>query len=162
MKPEIITPAACFRHLFSATRRGARLARHLTVHQLDEWGIAYGSDPSDRAEAIVAELAANAVAHGHVPGRCFEVRLTLTPHLLRIDVADARTESLPQLAAQPPSPEVESGRGLLLVDALADRWSVHGRGLAPGKTVRAEVDLNPMQVTPMDASDGGRRSPLLG
>ena len=141
MKPEIITPAAYFRHLFSATRRGARLARHLTVHQLDEWGIAYGSDSSDRAEAIVAELATNAITHGYVPGRSFEVRLTLTPYLLRIDVADARTESRPRLAAQPPSPDVETGRGLLLVDALADRWRVLGRGAAPGKIVRAEVDL---------------------
>jgi anti-sigma regulatory factor (Ser/Thr protein kinase) len=86
-------------------------------------------------------LAANAVTHGHVPGRSFEVCLTLTPHLLRIEVADARTESWPQLAAQPPSPDAESGRGLLLVDALADRWSVLGRGAAPGKTVRVEVDL---------------------
>ncbi|WP_405729370.1 ATP-binding protein [Streptomyces sp. NBC_01537] len=143
MKPEVITPAACFRHLFSATRRGARLARHLTVHQLDEWGMAYGSDCSDRAEAIVAELAANAVTHGYVPGRSFEVRLTLTPRLLRIDVADARTESWPWPAAQPPSAEVESGRGLLLVDALSDRWSVLDRGAAPGKTVRAELDLGP-------------------
>ncbi|CAM5329851.1 Regulatory protein [Streptomyces griseus] len=33
----------------------------------------------------------------------------------------------------------DSGRGLLIVDALADRWAVLDRN--PGKTVRAELDL---------------------
>jgi hypothetical protein len=35
----------------------------------------------------------------------------------------------------------EGGRGLVLVDALADRWEVLDRKPPPGKTVRAEVDL---------------------
>jgi hypothetical protein len=34
----------------------------------------------------------------------------------------------------------ESGRGLLLVAALAERWSVHDR-VPAGKTVRAELTL---------------------
>lgn len=48
------------------------------MQRLDDWGIPYGTDPSDGAAAIVAELAANAVTHGRVPGRDFELRLTLT------------------------------------------------------------------------------------
>ncbi len=47
--------------------------------------------------------------------------------------------------APAPSPLGEAGRGLFLVDALADRWEVLDRvspGVAlPGKTVRAEPDL---------------------
>lgn len=39
-----------------------------------------------------------------------------------------------------PAPLAETGRGLLLVDALADRWEVVDRD-PPGKTVRAEVDV---------------------
>jgi hypothetical protein len=35
----------------------------------------------------------------------------------------------------------EHGRGLVLVEALADRWEVLDRDPAPGKTVRAELDL---------------------
>lgn len=39
----------------------------------------------------------------------------------------------------------DKGRGLLLVDAMADRWEVVDRE-SPGKTVRAEVDV-PSWVT---------------
>ena len=57
----------------SSTRRGARLARHLAVQQLIDW-----NQPYDRAERIVAELANNAVQHGHIPGRDFRLTLRLT------------------------------------------------------------------------------------
>ncbi|MFF3688685.1 ATP-binding protein [Streptomyces sp. NPDC002187] len=39
----------------------------------------------------------------------------------------------------PDPAEGESGRGLLLIGALADRWEVNA-GLPPCKTVRAELD----------------------
>ncbi|MDQ1029553.1 hypothetical protein QF035_007135 [Streptomyces umbrinus] len=39
-----------------------------------------------------------------------------------------------------PAPLDEHGRGLVLVDALADRWEVLDRQ-PPGTTVRAEVDV---------------------
>ncbi|MFG2729305.1 hypothetical protein [Streptomyces canus] len=35
----------------------------------------------------------------------------------------------------------DGGRGLLLVEALADRWEVLDREPPPGKAVRAEVDV---------------------
>ncbi|GHB65290.1 hypothetical protein GCM10010397_39090 [Streptomyces spinoverrucosus] len=40
---------------------------------------------------IVAELAANAVTHGRAPGRDFELRLSLVPGRVRIEVTDTRT-----------------------------------------------------------------------
>ncbi|GAA2632217.1 hypothetical protein GCM10009863_55230 [Streptomyces axinellae] len=46
------------------------------LHQLDDRGIRYGSGPSENVAAVVAELAANAVVHGHVPGRDFELALS--------------------------------------------------------------------------------------
>ncbi|MFI8303410.1 ATP-binding protein [Streptomyces sp. NPDC085927] len=137
-----------FTQRFSSTPLGARLARQLTLVQLHAWGIPHGSALSDTAAVIVAELAANAVTHGRVPGRDFELCLSHVPDvLLRIEVADTRAERRPpgHGEARNPAPLDETGRGLLLVDALADRWEVADRvsqGVAlPGKTVRAELDL---------------------
>ncbi|MEU5682483.1 hypothetical protein DEJ48_07270 [Streptomyces venezuelae] len=133
-------PAAAprtFAQRFSATPRGARLARRLARYHLDGWGIAYDTELSDAAEAIVAELAANAVTHGLVPGLDFELGLTLRADTLRIEVADARAEGAPLVARDAPSPERETGRGLTIVAALAVEWGVVGR--KAGKTVWAEL-----------------------
>ena len=119
-----------FSLLLSATRRGARLARLLTEAQLRRWGL-----PVETAKHLVAELAANAVTHGRVPGRDFRLTLRLVGERLRIEVTDTRGERLPDL--QRPAGDAESGRGLLLVDALADRWGVI-EGPFPCKTVWAE------------------------
>ncbi|WP_432752550.1 ATP-binding protein [Streptomyces sp. JL2001] len=133
-----------FTQRLSSTPRGARLARHLGLHQLHRWGIEHGSGTSDTVGLLVAELAANAVTHGRVPGRDFELTLAYTPGLLlRVDVADSRTERRPPgpggIAG--PRPLDESGRGLLVVQALATRWAVLDR-VPVGKTVRAELDLS--------------------
>ncbi|MET7982895.1 MULTISPECIES: ATP-binding protein [unclassified Streptomyces] len=124
---------------FTSTPRGARLARRLVSHRLNEWGHPYTSPANERVTLIAAELAANAVRHGHVPGRDFRLRLAATGPVLRVEVADTRAERLPVPAA--PHPAGESGYGLLLVAALADDWGVAPRPAAPGKTVWAEVRL---------------------
>lgn len=127
---------------FTSTPRGARLARRLVAHRLAEWGHPYDSDANETVTLMAAELAANAVRHGHVPGRDFHLRLTVTPHLLRVEVADARGERAPDRDVPSPPPcDAESGRGLLLVAGLADRWGVAPREAAPGKYVWAEFDL---------------------
>jgi anti-sigma regulatory factor (Ser/Thr protein kinase) len=90
----------------------------------------------DRATQIVAELAANASTHGRVTGRDFRLTLYVVAGTLRIEVSDTRGDRLPRL--QQADPSGESGRGLLLVDALADRWGVTP-GPRPRKTVWAEV-----------------------
>ncbi|NLU76746.1 ATP-binding protein [Streptomyces sp. HNM0575] len=143
--PRLRTPTAArqFTVLLSPTRRGARLARLLTVAQLASWEL-----PSETAAQLVSELASNAVLHGHVKGRSFRltVRVTEGPSgrsartALRIEVTDARPERLPSTRPAPSPPEAESGRGLLLVEALADRWGVTP-GPAPCKTVWAETNL---------------------
>ncbi|WP_055493735.1 ATP-binding protein [Streptomyces sp. TP-A0356] len=127
-----------FSQRLSATRRAARLARRLTIHQLDAWGVPYGSDASDTAALIVAELAANAVLHGRVPGRDIALRLTHSPGTIRIEIADPRGERLPRLPTSP-VPDAETGRGLILIDALASRWGVDTEP-GPGKRVWAEID----------------------
>ncbi|MGW7576534.1 ATP-binding protein [Streptomyces sp. NPDC054765] len=131
---------------FTSTPRGARLARRLVSHRLDEWGHPYTAPANETVTLIAAELTANAVRHGHVPGRDFQVRLTATRGpatttavVLRVEVSDTRTERQPSLGT--PSADAESGRGLLLVAALATRWAVAPRPFAPGKTIWAELDV---------------------
>ncbi|MEU8757967.1 ATP-binding protein [Streptomyces sp. NPDC048659] len=118
-----------FTQRFSATRRGARLARLLAVRQLHDWGVV----AVDAVELVVAELVSNAVTHGLVQGRDFELRLALAADHVRVEVSDARGEREP---APNPRPD-EHGYGLLLVTALASGWGVCGREV--GKTVWATV-----------------------
>ncbi|TGB02619.1 ATP-binding protein [Streptomyces sp. MZ04] len=142
-RAQTATPVSVFTQRFSATPRGARLARRLARYHLDEWGVPYGSELSEAAAQIVAELAANAVTHGRVAGRDFELRLTCEPReggVVRVEVSDCRTESRPPLNPQLPAPDEESGRGLLLVAALASEWGVAEREV--GKTVWARLALS--------------------
>lgn len=125
---------------FSATRRGARLARRLATLLLDLWGVPYGGPASDTVTLLVAELASNAALHGRVPGRDFELRLgyDVATGVVRVEVSDTHPER-----PNPPGPEagvLEGGRGLLLVEALASRWGVDERQ-GPGKTVWAEYTV---------------------
>ncbi|MFF8590887.1 ATP-binding protein [Streptomyces sp. NPDC015220] len=125
---------------FSSTPRGARLARRLVAHRLDAWGFPYGGDVSEALTLVAAELVSNAVRHGHVAGRDFAVRLIALEGVVRVEVSDARGERVPLLSHREPPGDVESGRGLLLVAALADRWGAMPRVNGPGKTVWAEKD----------------------
>ncbi|MFE6162692.1 ATP-binding protein [Streptomyces sp. NPDC056486] len=130
-------PVHQFTILLSATRRGARLARLLAGEQLRSWGL-----PFEAAEQIVAELASNAALHGHVPGRSFRLALRLTEAAtLRIEVTDARADRSPPADAQLPPADAESGRGLLLVAALSDRWGTK-LGSPLCKTIWAEINLS--------------------
>ena len=136
---------------FTSTPRGARLARRLVSHRLNEWGHPYTSPTNETVTLITAELTANAVRHGHVPGRDFHLSVTeaATGGAFRVEVTDTRAEKLP--APGTPPPDGESGRGLLLVDALANVWGVDPRPTGPGKTVWAEFHVpsgrgNPGQV----------------
>ncbi|MGP3999756.1 ATP-binding protein [Streptomyces sp. 8N706] len=137
--PQLPTTVRTFAQLLSSTRRGARLARLLTVERLRTWPVPHGV--SERAEQIVAELAANAALHGRVQGRDFRLTLTLdaTTGTLRIGITDTRGEKLP-VVGPATQPDSESGRGLLLVGAIADRWGTE-EYFPSGKTVWAELDL---------------------
>ena len=129
------TPIRNFGVLLSPTPRGARLGRLLATEQLRTWGL-----PLDPAAHIVAELAANAATHGRVPGRNFQLTLYVVADTLRIEVTDTCGDRFPY--ARHSAPEAESGRGLVLVDAFADRWG-WTPGSPPRKTVWAEVALPP-------------------
>ncbi|MEU6372004.1 ATP-binding protein [Streptomyces sp. NPDC046909] len=101
-----------------------RRARAVVRTWLTEYGL---QDPADTVELLVSELATNAVRHA--PGR-YRLTLSLDPHagLLRCAVADESPDLPPDGPDGPnrgvdaPDTDAEGGRGLLLVDALADRW----------------------------------------
>ncbi|GAA4776592.1 hypothetical protein GCM10023329_26760 [Streptomyces sanyensis] len=138
------SPYVCLRAQFGATPRGARLARRVAVRHLGEWGHPPASELACAAALVVAELAGNAVRHGRVRGRDFGLRLELREAdgggrgVLRVEVADA-AEARPSTSVRVPCADEESGRGLVLVDALAERWGVERR-VPVGKTVWAELE----------------------
>lgn len=87
----------------------------------------------ETASHIVAKPVANATTHGRVSGHNFRLALYVVGDALGIEVTDTRGDRLPGLG--PVAPEAESGRELLLADALADRWGVrrsHRRGRRSG------------------------------
>ncbi|MGW5086243.1 ATP-binding protein [Streptomyces coelicoflavus] len=141
------TAHRAFEMRFTSTPRGARLARRLVAVRLDAWGVPYGTDAHDALVLIVAELTANAVVHGHVPGRDFHLRLDLHADArsttVRVEVTDTRAERVPPRpgAVAAASGVTESGRGLLLVAGLATRWDWHPRCDGPGKTVWAVYEV---------------------
>lgn len=124
---------------FTSSPRGARLARRLAVRRMREWGYPPASDTSCTVALVVAELAANAVRHGRMPGRDFHLCLAFEgpSRIIRIELSDACPDR-PPTSSPVPSPDDESGRGLLLVDMLATRWGATPR-VPIGKTVWAEV-----------------------
>ncbi|MEV0009445.1 ATP-binding protein [Streptomyces sp. NPDC051840] len=126
---------------FSSTRRGARLARLLSVLQLAEWGLPHGTHGHEAVTVVVAELVANAVLHGRVPGRDFALALTYDDSrpVIRIEVSDTHPAHPVQAVR---ALDDDRGRGLVLVDAFAVDWGVSDRP-GPGKTVWAECAVAP-------------------
>jgi phosphoserine phosphatase RsbU/P len=96
---------------------------------LTGWGMT--SDVIDDALLVVEELVANVV--DHAPTR-FQIAVRLTGRVLRVAVHDAGSGS-PQL--RPLDPGAARGRGLQVIDALAQRWGCEPDGT--GKTVWVDL-----------------------
>jgi hypothetical protein len=154
---------------FASSPRGARLARRAAVRCLEGWGYPPACDTSCTVALLVAELAANAVRHGRVPGREFRLGLVLEVpaldapargsrgHRIRVEVSDA-CDDRPPAAPRAVAADDESGRGLLLVDILATRWGTAPRDPV-GKTVWADVaaEAPPVPWTERAPVPGGGR-----
>lgn len=112
-------------------------ARHLVRRHLATWGHQAESDITQDVVQVVSELAANVVRHAPILQREFEVVVTvLADGSCFVEVSD-EDAAAPVLRAVPDTEE-EDGRGLLLVDALAQAWGVWQRGRY-GKTVWALI-----------------------
>jgi len=110
-------------------------ARALLDRTLSDAGIARGR----RFEALLvtSELVTNAVTHGSRPGDQVSVEFRLDDRRLRICVRDpARAPTFP--VALTPDEQRASGRGLIIVDRLAE-WSE--RIVDGQREVRAELTL---------------------
>ncbi|MFJ9947347.1 ATP-binding protein [Kitasatospora sp. NPDC091207] len=99
----------------AAVRRRLRSA-------LGHWGV---PELADTAELLSSELVTNALLHTG-QGAVFDAVLTADLRL-RIEVHDGVTR-LPGRRRDPDAEYATSGRGLMLVEALADSWGVQLRG----------------------------------
>ena len=121
-----------FRWRFPATDVSVRQARRclLDLMAREGGGCLEGIDV---VALMLSELATNAVQHARTE---FEVAITVTPeaarHHLRVGVTD-RSPGLPVRREQ--AADAPSGRGLRIVESLADAWGIEVHTGHPGKTV---------------------------
>ncbi|MCS0637403.1 SpoIIE family protein phosphatase [Streptomyces sp. LP05-1] len=110
-------------------------ARHMIRAAVRAWG---AEERSDEIELAADELITNALVHTD-GGAILTLRMPPGPdRRLRVEVED-RSSALPR--RRDPGESGLSGRGLLLVDRLADRWGVEPRG--GGKSVWCEFAVPP-------------------
>ena len=115
------------------------LARSFVRGVLGEWRLAHAVEI---AELLTSELVGNAIGAcaGDRPPASVEVALTACRGRLLVEVTDP--DPRPPVPREPGMDE-EGGRGLMLVDCLADRWGhrpVRGADGRPGgKTVWFEI-----------------------
>ncbi len=109
------------------------VARQIVREACAEWGM--DQDAAETGTLLISEIVTNAVRHGH----SHSVRVIAEqprPDRLRVAVVD-KSRRMPELNIV--GPDAIGGRGLLLVDALSDRW---GTDLLPwGKRVWAEIAI---------------------
>ncbi|WP_307825312.1 ATP-binding protein [Streptomyces sp. M2CJ-2] len=96
--------------------------RSLVRTHLEAWGF---QEFIDSAQLCVSELIANVITHIS-RGTPAHLAVLLNGTRLRIEVRDPDARALPTLLEA--SDDAEGGRGMALVDALADRWGVELHG----------------------------------
>jgi len=94
-----------------------------------------GEETCEKAALLVSELVTNAIIHGR--SRATLVAARPNGHL-HVAVLDSNVQ-LPE-GPQTATPEAESGRGLRIVSAVADRWGVEATD--EGKAIWFELDLD--------------------
>jgi anti-sigma regulatory factor (Ser/Thr protein kinase) len=116
--------------------RAPRAARAFVAETLTAWNVQ--ADEVEAAQLVVSELVTNAVLHA-ADSPTISVDLRLTDGAVRVLVSDG---DLGELDRRPhPDPRTsETGRGVWLVEAFAERWGteMHGRD---GKTVWCELSI---------------------
>jgi anti-sigma regulatory factor (Ser/Thr protein kinase) len=113
------------RRTFSLAVDSIPLARHFVEAAFHD----APHELADRAAVMTSELATNAVRHARSD---FVVQIETTPVSIRVEVIDsgAGTPTIRDLGAR-----AASGRGLRIVDTLADEWGVVQNPSGIGKTV---------------------------
>ncbi|MCX4236375.1 ATP-binding protein [Streptomyces ortus] len=93
------------------------LRRTLRSH-LELWKL---SEVTDAAQLCVSELVSNVITHVG-PGTPAKLAVSMNGTYLRIEVHDPDARALPTLLDA--GSEAEAGRGVAIIDAVADRWGV--------------------------------------
>ena len=119
------------RAAFPSELSSAAAARRFAATTLRSWG---RDDLIESTELLLSELVVNAVLHA---ASAVTVELHLRPGSLRVEVTDA---SATPPAPRPVDPVAVTGRGLLIVDALATSWGVDPA--PPGKVVWFELAVD--------------------
>ncbi|MEU3249381.1 ATP-binding protein [Streptomyces sp. NPDC006997] len=134
---------------FPRDPRGPGVARVTLRAVLDAHGL---GELTDRAELLTCELATNSVRHTTGPA---SVRLQWLHPVLRVSVRDNCPDlpGVPGVRPTPAQPHADGGRGLLILDALADRWggcATPARPLdgAHGKAIWFELRLGQPEPEP--------------
>ncbi|MFB7273930.1 ATP-binding protein [Streptomyces sp. NPDC056244] len=146
--PEPWRPSGCGSVVlrWSSHPRCVALARMELRKALADWGL---SALEDSAVLILSELFSNASLHARVtPEQVIETHYFRSSGGLRIEVHDGSPDR-PQ--PRTPDPEASDGRGLLLVEALADEWGVADRA-GPGKMVWASLSVPVVRPSERDCS----------
>jgi hypothetical protein len=112
---------------FTVGEHSARHLRRILRLQLAGAGM---PEAADAAELALTELVADVVRH--VPGRHCRICFLLRRGGVRVEIAD----SCSRLPVQATGDTLaDGGRGLLLVDAVTDRWGVEPHSDGSGTTV---------------------------
>lgn len=106
-------------------------ARNLVADSMRRWGV---PDDGGVAALLVSELVSNALRYGAQPMRMIARRSETN---FRIEVHDGRGGEPPRLRRA--MPDSSTGRGMMIVDALAARWG--WSEFAGDKQVWFELDL---------------------
>lgn len=118
-------------------------ARLHTKQVLWEWGLS--GELSDSVELLVSELVTNAIRASQSMEQASSVRLWLRSDKTKVLILvwDANPHPPVRIEA---TEDAESGRGLLLVEALSDTWNWYQVKGMEGKIVWAEVSLQPSEL----------------
>jgi anti-sigma regulatory factor (Ser/Thr protein kinase) len=128
-------PGAHYRAEFALGGHSVRHLRRILRMYLLRSGL---SEVVDAAELALSEVLTNVVRH--VPGRRCAVCYLLLPGAVRVEVSD----SYGRLPVRGSGVLLaEGGRGLLLVEAVTDRWGVTPHSTGEGKTVWFECASTP-------------------
>ncbi|MFJ1745249.1 ATP-binding protein [Streptomyces sp. NPDC088116] len=123
---------------FRLTRRRSSVPRARAVLRaaIDDWGV--GQDVAESGELVLSELVTNALRVPVPADRQVSVRIARSAEsgVLRLEVGDAGAGTP---GVRVPRDDETGGRGLLLVEALAERWGVEARAGGVGKIVWAEL-----------------------
>lgn len=115
---------------FAGEPTSAAAARRFVAAELAD----VSAEALETVTLMVSELASNAIRHARTR---FRVGVARNGHHLRVEVTDSGQGDP---ARRSPDPTEPAGRGLRIVDALADEWGVHHVRDAD-KTVWFTLDL---------------------